>query len=116
MIQDWKDKLGSVFNVEPSSIEAKCEEIEKIIQTIAPNKQTLYVTLDKKGRNGKSATIITGFKSTDNEIAELATQLKKKCGVGGSSRGCEILIQGNFVAKIIDLLKSDGYNVKRIGG
>ncbi len=116
MTQDWKDKLGSMFNIDSLNVEIEPKQNEELDKTIAPNKQTLYVTLDKKGRKGKSATIITGFEISDNKIDELAAELKKKCGVGGSSRGGEILIQGDFVAKIIDLLKSDGYKVKRIGG
>ncbi|MFV0521159.1 MAG: translation initiation factor [Mangrovibacterium sp.] len=117
MSEDWKDKLGIVFGVDAESYENSKEpqEIEEA-PSVAKNKQALYVELDRKGRNGKSATIITGFEGTDDELKQLAKELKTRCGVGGSSRGGEILIQGDFVQKVMELLRTEGFKVKRIGG
>ncbi len=89
---------------------------EETIKTLANHKQHLEVHLDKKNRAGKIATLIKGFEGTDQDLKNLAKQLKTLCGVGGSQKDGEILIQGNFRDKIMDFLKKQGYNVKRVGG
>jgi len=114
MAQDWKDRLGMVFSTNPDFQYEKGEEQQA--ESLAKNKQTLYVELDKKGRKGKAATLITGFVGSDDELKELARNLKTKCGVGGSTRDGEILIQGDFRDKIIQMLQAEGYKTKRIGG
>ncbi|PTN04335.1 translation initiation factor [Mangrovibacterium marinum] len=116
MEQDWKDKLGKAFSVSPDSQNEPEHHEQEQTPSIPANKQTLYVELDKKGRKGKSATLITGFEGTDDELKELARMLKTQCGVGGSTRDGEILIQGNFRDKIMGILKEQGFKVKRIGG
>ncbi|RKD91288.1 translation initiation factor [Mangrovibacterium diazotrophicum] len=116
MAQDWKDKLGMAFSISPDSQNENKEEKQEKTPSIPANKQTLYVELDKKGRNGKSATLVTGFEGTDDELKELARRLKTQCGVGGSTRDGEILIQGNFRDKVIQMLQAEGYKTKRIGG
>ncbi len=85
-------------------------------ESIANNKQKLEAHLDKKNRGGKVATIIKGFQGTEEDLKNLGKMLKTKCGVGGAVKDQEIIIQGNFRDKIMEILKSDGYNVKRIGG
>lgn len=75
-------------------------------------KDTLHVIVDRKGRKGKVATIIEGFTISDDEVAELAASLKRSLGVGGSSRGGEILIQGDCAARVRELLIKAGYKVK----
>lgn len=87
-----------------------------IEETLANNKQTLEAHLDKKNRGGKIATIIKGFQGNEEDLKTLGKLLKTKCGVGGAVKDNEIIIQGNFRDKIILLLKSEGYNVKRVGG
>lgn len=89
---------------------------EDTTETLANNKQYLEAHLDKKNRAGKIATLIKGFEGTDEDLKNLAKQLKTLCGVGGSQKDGEILIQGNFRDKIMDFLKKQGYNVKRVGG
>ncbi|WP_163708608.1 translation initiation factor [Mangrovibacterium lignilyticum] len=116
MAQDWKDKLGMAFSINPDAQNEHEEEKQDQAATVPAHKQTLYVELDKKGRKGKSATLVTGFEGNDDELKELARILKTQCGVGGSTRDGEILIQGNFRDKIIQILKDQGYKVKRIGG
>ncbi len=116
MTADWKDKLGAMFGVDPTTVIPDEVQEELVSNSIPKNKQTLYVELDRKGRNGKSATIITGFLGADEELKQLAKDLKVACGVGGSTRAGEILIQGDFVKKIMEILQADGYKVKRIGG
>lgn len=75
-------------------------------------KDTLHVLMEKKGRGGKTATIVEGFTIPDNEVAEIASELKKKIGVGGSSRGGEILIQGDRREDVKRILKEKGFKVK----
>lgn len=89
---------------------------EEIIETPQNNKQHLEAHLDKKNRAGKVATIIKGFVGTEEDLKELSKKLKTLCGVGGSQKDGEIIIQGNFRDKIMEYLKKEGYNVKRVGG
>jgi len=77
---------------------------------VAPDE--LRVVIDRKGRKGKTATIVEGFTCSDQEVAEIASSLKSKLGTGGSSRGGEILIQGDYASKVAQLLKASGYKVK----
>lgn len=114
MAQDWKDRLGVVFSTNPE-FEYQNEAGEQQ-ETLPPSKQNLRVLLDKKNRKGKAVTLITGFIGTNDDLKVLAKNLKTKCGVGGSSKDGEIIIQGDFRDKIIDILSNDGYKAKKSGG
>lgn len=109
-----KTKKNIVYSTNP---DYKFEYDEDLVEeTVAPNKQKLRVLLDKKQRKGKVVTLIEGFVGTSDDLKELGKLLKTKCGGGGSSKDGEILIQGDHREKIMDLLKAEGYQVKRVGG
>jgi translation initiation factor 1 len=85
-------------------------------ETLSANEQRLEAHFSNKGRGGKVVTVIKGFQGLEEDLKSLAKLLKVKCGVGGSIKDNEIIIQGNYREKIIQILQKEGYNVKRVGG
>lgn len=110
---DWKEALGKLKE-DPSLPEGVEPEQSSVPEEKKGAKETLRVGIDRKGRKGKTAVIVEGFQCSDEEVADVAAELKKKLGVGGSSRGGEILIQGDCRDRVATLLKSLGYKVKTI--
>ena len=124
---DWKDRLNMVYSTNPDfnyDIEEDAEQT-----TLEPAKQNLRVAIDKKNseignaksqlnnRGGKVVTLITGFVGTEEDLKTLGKLLKTKCGVGGAAKDSEIIIQGDFKLKIVELLKKEGYvKTKPVGG
>lgn len=91
-------------------------ENETAEDTLTPKEQQLEAHFSNKGRGGKVVTVIKGFVGSEEDLKTLGKLLKVKCGVGGSVKDGEIIIQGNFRDKIVQILGKEGYNVKRVGG
>lgn len=104
---DWKDRLNVIYSTNPN-FQYETENTEEA-ETLSPNQQKLRVQLDRKNRGGKVVTLVTGFVGTDDDLKELGRMLKSKCGVGGSAKDGEIIVQGDFKQKVIELLKEEGY-------
>lgn len=109
---DWKSRLNVVYSTNPDfSYE---QEEEDAVQTKANNKQNLRVQLDKKNRGGKIVTLVTGFVGTEEDLATLGKMLKTKCGVGGTAKEGEIVVQGDHRLRVVEILQKEGYKVKSI--
>lgn len=105
---DWKERLNVVYSTNPDFKYETAEEEET--ETPEKSRQKLRVSIEKKGRGGKTVTLVSGFTGRGDDLKELGKLLKTKCGVGGSVKEGEIIIQGEFKQRIIELLKSEGYN------
>lgn len=106
-MNDWKDRLNVVYSTNPD-YKYDTDGAEEQ-DTIAKEKQQLRISLDKRNRKGKAVTLITGFIGTTEDLEELGKFLKVKCGVGGSAKDGEIIIQGDFRNKVLELLQKEGY-------
>lgn len=105
---DWKERLNIVYSTNPD-FQYESDEAEEA-ETLPASQQVLRVQIEKKGRGGKTATLVRGFVGTDNDLNDLARMLKTRCGVGGSAKDGLIVIQGELKEKVIDILKKAGYS------
>ncbi|MDR0295400.1 MAG: translation initiation factor [Prevotellaceae bacterium] len=108
---DWKHRLGIVYSTN-KEFDYKKDSTNLDIETLSPKKQHLIVSIDRSYRAGKQVTLIKGFIGRESDLETLGKQLKIKCGVGGSVKDGEIILQGDFRERAVALLTAMGYNVK----
>ena len=112
-MNDWKQRLGMVFSTNPDFEYTTTEEQEAA--TLPPPQQNLRVWLDRKQRGGKTGTLVKGVVGTESDLTELGRMLKSRCGVGGSAKDGEIIIQGDHRDRVVELLTAAGYKCKKAG-
>lgn len=110
-----EDLGGFVFSTDDDFDPGQFSDNEQQ-DTLSPSEQRLEAHYSSKGRAGKTVTVVKGFKGNEEDLNTLGKQLKKKCGVGGSVKDRDIIIQGDVRDKVMAYLKEKGYNVKRVGG
>lgn len=109
----WKNREGVVYSTNQQFEYTTSQQEEQ--PTLPPSRQQLRVSLDKSGRAGKQVTLVTGFIGTSTDLDTLTKLLKTKCGVGGSSKNSDILIQGDVRDKVLGILVKEGYNARKSG-
>ena len=110
---DWKRREGVVYSTESGFSYSYQQEGES--HTLPAQQQNLKVSLDKSGRAGKQVTLVSGFTGTTKDLDDLGKLLKSRCGVGGSVKDGNILIQGDVRDKVTQILQKEGYKAKRSG-
>lgn len=114
MGKNKKNRVNVVYSTNPDfSFDQEEDQIE---ETLDPKEQLVYVSIDRKQRGGKEVTLVEGFIGSDDDLKDLGKYLKSKCGVGGTAKDGEIIIQGKFKDKVAELLEEKGYRVKKKGG
>ncbi len=108
-----KNRQGVVYSTNENY--AYDNPFQTLSSTPKSKQQNLKVMIDKKRRRGKQVTLVTGFTGMRKDLEALGKLLKSKCGVGGTAKDGEILIQGNFKDKVYDILVAEGYAVKKAG-
>lgn len=109
---DWKDRLGVMYSTNPDFSYNVGDESEE--DTLLKAKQLLRISLDKRNRGGKAVTLVTGFRGTTADLEALGKMLKVKCGVGGSAKEGEIIVQGDLRPKVLEILQKEGYVKSRV--
>lgn len=109
---DWKNRDGVVYSTN-SDFDYSYDKNQEA-ETLPAAKQSLRIQMDNKGRAGKQVTLVTGFVGTTDDLETLTKLLKTKCGVGGSAKDGEILMQGDVRDKVVAVLTKEGYKSRKI--
>ena len=107
-MNDWKDRLGVVFSTNPDF--HYTTDVDDEPETKPANQQKLRINIERKGRGGKTVTIVKGFIGKSEDLKKLEKMLKSKSGVGGSSKDGDIILQGDIKDKVVYILKGLGYS------
>lgn len=102
--------MDIVFSTNPDFVFPSDEPEEP--ETLPPAQQKLRVRMERSGRGGKTVTVVAGFVGTTDDLEALGKSLKTKCGVGGTVKDGQIIIQGDLRTRIIALLTAAGYKAK----
>ena len=106
-----RNAVGVVYSTNPD-YQYQYENDGEQAETLPPSQQRLHVRMERSGRGGKTVTVVDNFVGTDDDLQDLGRTLKTKCGVGGSVKDGQIIIQGDFRERIVTLLKEYGYQAK----
>lgn len=102
-----KKRVGVVYSTNPDY--GYTEDVEEEPTTLPKNQQKLRLSMERTGRGGKTVTLVKGFVGSDEDMQALCKLLKQKCGVGGSVKDGEIIIQGDHRQRLVEVLKNEGY-------
>ena len=104
---DRKKRIGVVYSTNPDY--EYSDDSQEEADTLPKNQQKLRLNMERAGRGGKTVTLVKGFVGSDKDITALSKLLKQKCGVGGSVKDGEIIIQGDHRQRLVEILKKEGY-------
>ena len=104
---DRKKRIGVVYSTNPDYEYSDHSQEES--DTLPKNQQKMRLNMERAGRGGKTVTLVKGFVGSEEDITALSKLLKQKCGVGGSVKDGEIIIQGDHRQRLIEILKKEGY-------
>ena len=104
---DRKKRIGVVYSTNPDY--EYSDDSQEESDTLPKNQQKLRLNMERAGRGGKTVTFVKGFVGSDEDINALCKLLKQKCGVGGSVKEGEIIIQGDHRQRLVEILKKEGY-------
>ena len=104
---DRKKRVGVVYSTNPDF--EYSDDSQEETEILPNNQQRLRLNMERAGRGGKTVTLVKGFVGSEEDINALCKLLKQKCGVGGSVKGGEIIIQGDHRQRLVEILKNEGY-------
>ena len=104
---DRKKRIGVVYSTNPDY--EYSDDSQEEAETLPKNQQKLRLNMERAGRGGKTVTLVKGFVGSDKDINALCKLFKQKCGVGGSVKDGEIIIQGDHRQRLVEILKKEGF-------
>lgn len=104
---DRKKRVGVVYSTNPDF--EYSDDSQEETEILPNNQQRLRLSMERAGRGGKTVTLVKGFVGSEEDINALCKLLKQKCGVGGSVKDGEIMIQGDHRQQLVEILKNEGY-------